>query len=48
MKSQRQRSSVLPLAILTVLAGALPALASPFYTYTIVARSGTDLDGFPA
>lgn len=31
-----------------ILTSAFSLSASPFYTYTIVARSGADLDGFPA
>jgi hypothetical protein len=48
MKTPRQRRSVFALAILTVLVGSLPALASPFYTYAVIAKSGDTLDGFPA
>ena len=45
MKTPRQRRNVFALGILTVIVGSLPALASPFYDYRIIARTGVDLDG---
>jgi hypothetical protein len=45
MKTPRQRRSAFALGILTAIVGTLPALATPFYTYSIAARTGVDLDG---
>jgi len=45
MKTPRQRRSAFALGILTALVGSLPTLATPFYTYSIAARTGVDLDG---